>query len=163
LGRQDDREPCARRKSRGAHRYGGPARHPREHGPAGDPGAAPARPEEVAGRGALQVDSNRSHRGEAPALRLQADRVRTAFGPTVGVEGVTLSAAAGSVHAVIGENGAGKSTLMNILAGAISPDAGAVLLDGNPYRPRNPEAARRAGVAMVHQELSLCPHLSVAE
>jgi ribose transport system ATP-binding protein len=52
---------------------------------------------------------------------------------------------------------------MNILAGALRPDAGEILLDGRPYRPRGPLDARRAGVAMVHQELSLCPHLSVAE
>src|SRR4051812_40413099 len=52
---------------------------------------------------------------------------------------------------------------MKILAGDVSPDAGAMLLDGAPYRPKGPMDARRAGVAMVHQELSLCPHLTVAE
>ena len=89
--------------------------------------------------------------------------VRKAFGATVALGGVTLAIEPGRVHAVIGENGAGKSTLMSILAGATAPDAGELVLDGAPFRPRTPQDARRAGVAMVHQELSLCPHLSVEE
>src|SRR5262249_4314662 len=74
-----------------------------------------------------------------------------------------LSAAAGEVHAVLGENGAGKSTLMGVLGGAIAPDAGTVALDGAPYRPRTPRDARDAGVCVVHQELSLCLHMSVMD
>jgi ribose transport system ATP-binding protein len=69
----------------------------------------------------------------------------------------------GEVHALIGENGAGKSTLMNVLAGAVRPDRGAMRLGGRPYAPANPHDARRSGVALIHQELSLCPHLTVAE
>jgi ribose transport system ATP-binding protein len=95
--------------------------------------------------------------------RLSARDVRKTFGPTVALGGVSFSVDAGEVHALIGENGAGKSTLMNVLAGATSPDSGALLLDGAPYRPSNPLDAKKSGVAMVHQELSLCPHLSVAE
>jgi len=97
------------------------------------------------------------------AARLIARDVRKTFGATVALGGVSFSAEAGQVHALIGENGAGKSTLMNVLAGATSPDSGELLLDGSPYRPPRPVDARRAGVLMVHQELSLCPHLSVAE
>jgi ribose transport system ATP-binding protein len=63
----------------------------------------------------------------------------------------------------LGENGAGKSTLMKILAGAERPDRGLLELDGVPHVPSGPLAARRAGVAIVYQELSLCPHLTVAE
>ena len=70
---------------------------------------------------------------------------------------------AGEVHALIGENGAGKSTLMNILAGALQPDEGTMALQGSPYRPASPHEASHRGVALIHQELSLCPHLSVAE
>jgi ribose transport system ATP-binding protein len=85
------------------------------------------------------------------------------FGGTAALGGVDLEANAGEIHAVVGENGAGKSTLMKILAGVITPDAGSIRLGDAPYRPRNPLEARRAGVAMVYQELSLCPHLTVAE
>jgi ribose transport system ATP-binding protein len=98
-----------------------------------------------------------------PTARLVTRDIRKAFGPTVALGGVSFSAEPGQVHALIGENGAGKSTLMNVLAGALTADSGELLLDGAPYRPTGPLDARRAGVAMVHQELSLCPHLSVAE
>lgn len=67
----------------------------------------------------------------------------------------------GTVHAVIGENGAGKSTFMKLLAGVYPYDTGQILLDGVPYSPRGPAAARNAGVAMIYQELTLAPHLSV--
>jgi ribose transport system ATP-binding protein len=97
------------------------------------------------------------------AARLATQDVRKSFGPTVALGGVSFTASPGQVHALIGENGAGKSTLMNILAGAIAPDGGELSLDGDPYHPTGPVDARRAGVAMVHQELSLCPHLTVAE
>jgi ribose transport system ATP-binding protein len=85
------------------------------------------------------------------------------FGATVALEGVELRTRAGEVHAVIGENGAGKSTLMKVLAGAIRPDGGAMQLEGSPYAPHGPAAARRAGVAMIYQELTLAPHLGVTE
>ena len=89
--------------------------------------------------------------------------VRKAFRGTIAVDGVDLDVAPGEVCALVGENGAGKSTLMGILSGAIRPDAGAMSLDGHEYVPRTPLDARRAGVAMIYQELSLAPHLSVAE
>jgi ribose transport system ATP-binding protein len=63
----------------------------------------------------------------------------------------------------VGQNGAGKSTLMAVLAGALQPDAGKMTLDGGSYAPKDPFEARRAGVAMIYQELSLAPHLSVME
>ncbi|MBL8715235.1 MAG: sugar ABC transporter ATP-binding protein [Myxococcales bacterium] len=85
------------------------------------------------------------------------------FGPTHALTGVELTVAAGEVHAVLGENGAGKSTLMNVLCGAFPADAGTVTLGGARYAPADPDAAFRAGVAIVHQELSLCPHLTVEE
>ncbi len=85
------------------------------------------------------------------------------FGATEALAAVDLSVASGEIHALLGQNGAGKSTLMKILSGALVPDAGSIELDGQPYRPRNPLEGRRAGVAMIYQELSLVPHLSVAE
>lgn len=85
------------------------------------------------------------------------------FGATLALDGVDVDVRPGEVHALIGENGAGKSTLMGVLAGALRPDAGTLALDGAPYAPENPLDARRRGVALIHQELSLCPHLTVAE
>jgi ribose transport system ATP-binding protein len=85
------------------------------------------------------------------------------FGPTAALRGVDLDLRPGEVHALVGENGAGKSTLMKVLSGAIASDAGRMTLDGRPYAPRNPQDARRQGVAMIYQELTLAPHLSVAD
>lgn len=89
--------------------------------------------------------------------------IRKRFGATIALAGVDLEVFPGEVLALIGENGAGKSTLMKVLSGAIQPDAGSMTLDGLPYTPRNPAAGRRAGIAVVYQELSLAPHLSVQE
>src|SRR5207248_6150240 len=83
------------------------------------------------------------------------------FGPTAALRGVELVLRPGEVHALVGENGAGKSTLVKVLSGAVTADAGAMTLDGRPYAPRGPEDARRHGVAMVYQELTLAPHLTV--
>ncbi len=89
--------------------------------------------------------------------------LRKRFGATLALDGVDLEARAGEVLALVGENGAGKSTLMKVLAGALAPDSGEMTLDGEPYAPATPLDARRRGVAMIHQELALAPHLSVAE
>ncbi len=89
--------------------------------------------------------------------------IRKAFGATLALDGVDLSVRPGEVCALVGQNGAGKSTLMAVLSGALAPQAGEMTLDGAAYRPRNPSDARRAGVAMIYQELSLAPHLSVME
>ena len=94
---------------------------------------------------------------------LQMNGVRKRFGATVALDGVDLEIAPGEVLALVGENGAGKSTLMKILSGAHTPDAGEMTLNGVPYRPRGPVDARRAGVAMIYQELSLALDLSVEE
>ncbi len=85
------------------------------------------------------------------------------FGATVALDGVDFAVLPGEIHALVGENGAGKSTLMKILAGALAPDAGHMFMEGTAYRPRRPSDARRAGVAMIYQELALAPHLSVEE
>jgi ribose transport system ATP-binding protein len=96
-------------------------------------------------------------------MRLSVRSVRKAFGGTRALDDVSFDVRAGAVHAVLGENGAGKSTLMKIVAGAVAPDAGTLLLDGAAYAPADPLAARRRGVAIVYQELSICAHLSIAE
>jgi inositol transport system ATP-binding protein len=80
---------------------------------------------------------------------LEVEGVRKAFPGVLALDDVSLKVRAGTVHAVMGENGAGKSTLMNIISGQITPDAGRVVLGGR--------------VAMIHQELSLMPSMTVAE
>ncbi len=95
--------------------------------------------------------------------RLAMRGVAKRFGATAALRGVDLALAPGEIHALVGENGAGKSTLMKALSGAIRPDAGEMELDGKPFRPSTPHEARQAGVAMIYQELTLAPHLSVAE
>jgi ribose transport system ATP-binding protein len=79
------------------------------------------------------------------------------------LQGVDLSINKGEVHALLGENGAGKSTLMRILAGATSKDAGSIYVDGHEVEIKGPRHARELGVAIIYQELSILPHLSVAE
>jgi ribose transport system ATP-binding protein len=85
------------------------------------------------------------------------------FGPTQALRDVSFTAQPGVVTALVGENGAGKSTLMKVLSGALAPDKGTMSLDGRPYSPAGPHAARMAGVAMIYQELSLAPDLSVED
>src|SRR3954454_19775292 len=92
-----------------------------------------------------------------PLLELR--NIAKRFGPTVALDGVSLSLNRGEVLALIGENGAGKSTLMNILSGALRADAGEMQLDEHIYMPASPVEARASGIALIHQELSLCPHL----
>lgn len=85
------------------------------------------------------------------------------FPGVVALEDVTFDIAPGTCHALCGENGAGKSTLGKILAGIHAPDDGRLTLDGRPVRFAGPTDALAAGVAMVHQELSFCENMSVAE
>ncbi len=87
--------------------------------------------------------------------------LRKAYGGIQALVGVDLAVEAGIVHAVVGENGAGKSTLMKILAGAVHQDAGEVHIDGQEARLGSPADARRLGVGIVYQELSLFPDLSI--
>ncbi len=95
--------------------------------------------------------------------RLVMRGIRKSFGPTVALDKVDLEILPGEVHALVGENGAGKSTLMKILSGAHRPDSGTMELDGQPYQPANPLAARAAGTGMIYQELSIARHLTVEE
>jgi ribose transport system ATP-binding protein len=96
-------------------------------------------------------------------IALKLSNISKSFGPTVALDDVDLDLREGEVHALIGENGAGKSTLMNVIAGSVLPDEGTMEIHGEPYAPSNPLDARTHGIALIHQELSLCPHLSVAE
>ena len=76
---------------------------------------------------------------------------------------VNFELRSGEVMALIGENGAGKSTLMKILSGVYTKDSGTVKINGQEYDDLNPKKAQQLGVAIIHQELNMCKHLSVAE
>ncbi|QYD71954.1 sugar ABC transporter ATP-binding protein [Paraburkholderia edwinii] len=100
--------------------------------------------------------------GGAPKI-LDIRGIAKSYGATVAVRRVSFDIEPGEIHALLGENGAGKSTIVKVLSGIVAPDTGALTLDGRPYAPADPMAARAAGVSTAFQELSLLPNLSVAE
>jgi len=89
--------------------------------------------------------------------------VSKSFPGVQALQAVDLEFQKGTVHALIGENGAGKSTLMKILYGLNHADEGEITFKGRPYRPKNPNDALRSGLAMIPQEISPVPYLSVAD
>ena len=95
--------------------------------------------------------------------RLQMRGIWKRFAATEALRGVDFQVQAGEVRALVGENGAEKSTLMKVLSGVVAADRGSTSLDGAPYTPPHPLAARRAGVCMIYQDLSLAPHLSAEQ
>lgn len=95
---------------------------------------------------------------------LKVENISKTFPGTKALKDVSLELAEGEVHAIIGENGAGKSTLMNILSGVLQADyGGKIFFDGKEIKFNSPREAQEKGIGFVHQELSLCPHISVAE
>ncbi|WP_426506272.1 sugar ABC transporter ATP-binding protein [Dactylosporangium sp. McL0621] len=94
---------------------------------------------------------------------LVLEGVSKSFGAVAALRDVRLDLRAGEAHALVGENGAGKSTLVKVLAGAHAPDAGTLTLDGRPLVLNNPADARAAGIAVIYQEPTLFPDLSIAE
>lgn len=96
-----------------------------------------------------------------PLVRMRG--IAKAFGPVRVLDGVDFTIMPGEVHILAGENGAGKSTLVKILAGIHQPDAGTLEIQGRRAAPRSPLAAAALGIAVIHQELSLIPGLSVLD
>src|SRR5262245_38647978 len=94
---------------------------------------------------------------------IRLDLITKTFPGVLALNQVSFQIQSGSCHALIGENGAGKSTIGKILAGVYQPDEGRIFLDETPLHLPNPLAARKLGIAMVHQELAFCPNLTVAE
>lgn len=94
---------------------------------------------------------------------LSAEGIVKQYPGVLALDAVDFTVLPGEVHGLIGENGAGKTTLMHILAGITYPDAGVIRFDGKPVQFSQPREAMDCGIAIVHQELNLVPHLSVAE
>lgn len=94
---------------------------------------------------------------------LEMNDIVKSFGAVDVLHGVNFTLEKGSVHALIGENGAGKSTLMNILAGVFKCDRGEIVIHGKPAEINSPMDAQRCGIAMIHQELSPIPEMTVGE
>ena len=94
---------------------------------------------------------------------LRLDGITKRFLTVAALQGVSFDLRRGEVHAVCGENGAGKSTLMKVITGELQPDEGHMVYKGRPTRFATTREAQAAGIAMIHQELNLVPHLSVAE
>ncbi|GGG01609.1 sugar ABC transporter ATP-binding protein [Paenibacillus abyssi] len=94
---------------------------------------------------------------------LQAIDVHKRFFGAVALEGVHFELEAGEVHALLGANGAGKSTLIKIISGYHAPDSGEILINGNSMRTNSPAASHAAGIATIHQEHNLVPHMSVID
>jgi rhamnose transport system ATP-binding protein len=94
---------------------------------------------------------------------LSADSVSKSFSGVIALRGVSFDVHAGEVHALVGENGAGKSTLIKVMTGAEAPDSGLLTVGARPYERIDPAAAHALGIAVVHQQPSLFPHLTIAE
>ncbi len=96
-------------------------------------------------------------------MLLEARGLRKQFTGVLALDGVDFSVRPGEIHALMGENGAGKSTLIKVLTGVYQPDAGEVLLAGQPYSAATPHEATSKGISTVYQEVNLVPNLTVAE
>ncbi|RVD31601.1 MULTISPECIES: sugar ABC transporter ATP-binding protein [unclassified Mesorhizobium] len=99
---------------------------------------------------------------ETPVL-LKISGLSKSFGPVRALRDVGFELRAGEIHAIAGENGAGKSTLMKVIDGILAPDSGDIQVDGRSVSIPSPLAAQKLGIGFVHQEIALCPDISVAE
>jgi ribose transport system ATP-binding protein len=101
--------------------------------------------------------------GAPDDLILRITNLTKSFGPIRALRGVDFELRRGEIHALAGENGAGKSTLMNIIDGILKPDGGEIRLDGELVSITSPAMAQKLGIGFVHQEIALCPDVTVAE
>jgi ribose transport system ATP-binding protein len=98
-----------------------------------------------------------------PEYAVKMSGISKAFGPTKVLDDVTLEVRAGEIHALLGGNGAGKSTILKVLRGVHRPDAGTLEVLGKTLTEHTPEESTVAGIAMIFQEMSLVPTLTVAQ
>jgi ribose transport system ATP-binding protein len=98
-----------------------------------------------------------------PPIAVRLSGVSKSFGGVRALDNVSLEVRRGEIHALLGENGAGKSTILKILNGVHAPSSGSIEIDGAPLAEHTPEGAKRAGIGMIFQEMSLVPTLTVAQ
>src|ERR1700688_1988684 len=111
-------------------------------------------------QGGSDSQAGAPYTGGAPLLVLK--KLDKRFGATHALKAVDLTFEAGEIHAIVGENGAGKSTLIKLLTGVYARTSGEVYWEGQPVALATPHEAINHGINAVHQEVVLCPHLSVA-
>ena len=100
---------------------------------------------------------------DADRPQVSVEGLTRGFGGTPVVRDVSFTVAAGEIHALCGHNGAGKSTVVKMLSGQLAPDSGRILIGGEPVDVRSRQVAQRLGVALVDQELSVVPALTVLD
>lgn len=98
-----------------------------------------------------------------PEYILELKGIDKTFGMAQVLNSVDFQLMAGEIHALVGENGAGKSTLMNIVYGLVKPERGEIYVEGKPVDMKNAHIAQQNGIGFVHQEIALCPDVTVAE
>jgi ribose transport system ATP-binding protein len=91
------------------------------------------------------------------------NKISKRYPGVLALDNASFNLKAGEVHALVGENGAGKSTMMKILSGIATPDSGEILLDGKKIKLNGPRTAQDLGISIIHQELNLMPHLTIAQ
>ena len=100
---------------------------------------------------------------EKKEIRVAMNGIRKAFGGINALENVDFQLRKGEIHALMGENGAGKSTLMKVLTGIYTKDSGSITFEGKEVEFTNPRDAQANGIVIVHQELNMMNHLTVAQ
>src|SRR6202047_4680248 len=111
--------------------------------------------------GLIRSSSSPANSNSIPLL--EARSISKSFEGNLVLSEIDLAVFPGEIHAVVGENGAGKSTLMKILGGVYQPDQGGLFLAEHEFQPGTPKEAIDHGIVVIHQELSLIPHLSTEE
>lgn len=96
-------------------------------------------------------------------IKISARDIRKSYGAVNALRGVSLDVRQGEIHAICGDNGAGKSTLVKILAGVETPDRGEITIGGTARRFGSPNAALKAGLATIHQDLAVAPDMSICQ
>jgi simple sugar transport system ATP-binding protein len=124
--------------------------------------AAVTLPRDAAERIAAYGEHGRAPTGEGRVPVLEARDVSKYFGRVIALEHVSLSVRPGEVNCLLGDNGAGKSTLIKILSGVHTPDAGTLLMDGQPVTLQSPRDALDRGIATVYQDLAVLPLMSIS-